>query len=684
MKNLTQSQTGVRTGLLLAGLLVMAGLLGGCEINKPEMPTYDTSVNIPLGVERIEIMDLIEDEDFLVVDGDSSLGFHMDGDPDTLAFDFDLGADISGQTITQGLGNFDLADVNPMNYSFQLGDIWVPAAGLEDQPAVVPDFPINVASTGQEIPDIDSATLSSGTATITVFNGLPVPISAPTGPDQVVMDLLDPGTGTVFATFTFPVIDSGATNTQTADLAGAYLPGEVAVRLSGGSRGSSGAVVNVSGTDAIDIAAVFSDLVVSEATAAVASQNFQTTFDTELPADYEITSAVISSGLVNLAVANDMPVPCTAVLSWSELETLSGNPLTSTFDLAPGQSLSRDIDFSGYILDAGGTPLSALTAEVDISTPGSSGAAVTMSAGDGLTAVISGGSMVFSSVTGLVPAYDLTLDPIVEQIDLPDELEGISFTSTTMVLRMTNSAGLPGDLDLTLTGTSATGQVRSLTVARTIAPAIDRAPVTTPIILDESNSQILDFLNNLPETITLTGQVQVGGDGAIGTVRSDDFAVVSWELSAPLEIIIAGSIINSDPNGVSLDQDIRDMIDEHALGAVIQTEILNHLPVGVELRILAGTDAASLATAPLLEMGPLTVAAAEIDPVTHTVSQAQISRPVVELTEEQARIFALSDLVTMVEVTLPSTGGEPVRLMSTDFLEVRGIVQVDVHVNDQW
>jgi hypothetical protein len=57
---------------------------------------------------------------------------------------------------------------------------------------------------------------------------------------------------------------------------------------------------------------------------------------------------------------------------------------------------------------------------------------------------------------------------------------------------------------------------------------------------------------------------------------------------------------------------------------------------------------------------------------------------VVELTEEQARIFALPDLFTMISVTLPSTEGEPVRMMSTDFLEVRGLVRVDVHVNDEW
>jgi hypothetical protein len=38
----------------------------------------------------------------------------------------------------------------------------------------------------------------------------------------------------------------------------------------------------------------------------------------------------------------------------------------------------------------------------------------------------------------------------------------------------------------------------------------------------------------------------------------------------------------------------------------------------------------------------------------------------------------------MISVTLPSTEGNPVRMMSTDYLEVRGLVRVDVHVNDEW
>jgi hypothetical protein len=670
-------------GLLILILLTAVTVFSGCEINKPEMPTFETALTIPLGVERVEILDVIEDEDFLVIGDDGGLSFFIDGDPDTMAFDFELSADIGSQTIDQGLGNFSLEALDPMNYSFELGQIWAPADGVVNLLTIVPAFPIDVLSAAQDIPDVDSATLTSGSITITLNNGLPVPVSADSGPDQLFLTLEDPGTGAVIATFVFPEVAGGSSNVQTVDLAGATLPGSVSVRMLGGSPGSGGQVVTVNGTDSIDIEAQFTDMVVSSAQAVVGAQTFQTSFETELPADYEMQSAVISSGSVVLDVNNNMPVPCVAVMTWHELMDLGDQPLSVTFNLDAGQTQSRTVDFAGYILTAGGAPLTALVANVDITTNGSEGSSVLLTADDGLTADLLGGTIAFSSVTGLVPDYNVAIDPIMESIDLPAEMDGLQLVAASMVMHVTNSAGLPANLALTMEGTSAAGHTVTMDVTESIMAAQDRA-TTTDIVLDETNSSILDFLNNLPVSITLAGDVIVGGDGVVGTVSVDDFAVISWDIHAPVEVIITGTTLDTDPSSLDLDQDMRDMIRDHALGAYIQTEIQNHLPVAVELFIKAGTDTSTLATAPLLEIGPLIVDAALVDPITHIVTQSVLSMPTVDLSAEDALVFSQPDLHTLIEVRLPSSEGNPVRMMSTDYLEVRGIIQMDVNVNDQW
>ncbi len=676
--------TRLSTWVVLIMLLSGLALLTGCEINKPEMPTFDTSVAIPLGIERIEIMDAIGDDDFLQITDDNGLAFSITGEPDTMAFDFDLSAEIGSQSFGEGLGNFELSDLDPMNYQFELGDIWPAADGAVNVSTAVPHFPIDIASDSQDIPDLESAILASGTATITVNNNLPVPVSADSGIDQIVLVMENPSNGDVVATFIFPLIASGSSSSQVADLSGVTLPDGIRVRLNGGSPGSSGAVVVVNGTDAIAIDALFENLIVSSAMAVVGAQEFESTFETNLPADYEISHALISGGSIVMALTNDMSIPATAEITWDQLQDQSGLPLVATYNLAPGESVTREIDFTGRVLSSGGAPISILEGVLNIQTPGSGTTAVSMSAEDGFTANISGGSLTFSSVTGLIPSYDFAIDPIVEEIDLPDELDGIELTRATMRLNISNSAGLPADINLTLSGTSASGSVRSLVVNEEIMPALTRTPSTTVITLNESNSTIVDFLNNLPVNISMVGDVSVGGNGTQGTVSVGDIAVIDYEIISPLEVIITGSTIAGDPENMDIDQDMRDMINDHALGARVETEILNHLPVAVQLRILASSNVSTIETDPELIIGPLVVAAAMVNPITHIVSEAVTSRPVITLSEEEARILGQANLHTMVEVILPAGDGNPVRMMATDFLEIRGIITMDILVNDQW
>ena len=672
-----------RPMLMAVILLAALAIFGGCEINKPEMPTFETELTIPLGVERLDLLEVIEDEEYLTVGDDGGLSFFIEGDPDTMDFDFELTADITSQTIEQGLGNFSLEALDPINYSFELGQIWAPASGVSNMATVVPAFPIDVLSDSQDIPDINSATLTSGSISITLDNGLPVPVSADSGPNQLHLTLEDPISGATVASFIFPEVAAGSTAVQTVDLAGANLPGDIVVRMLGGSAGSGGGVVVVNGTDSIEIEAQFTDMVVSSAEAVIGTQTFQTSFETELPEDYELEHAVINSGSIVLNVSNDMPVPCQTVITWQELQNFSNQPLTVIVELEAGQSISQDVDFSGYVLNSGGAPITALVADVNIQTPGSDGSSVLLSAGDGLTAELLGGTISFSSVTGLVPSYSVPIDPIVEDIDLPDEMDGLQLVAASMVMHVTNSAQLPADLNLILQGTSSGGTTVNMNVTEHIFPAEDRATVTD-IVLDQTNSSIVDFLNNLPVDISLSGDVIVGGDGYTGTVHADDYAVISWDINAPVEVVITGTTLDSDPSALDLDQDMRDMISDHVRGAFIQTEILNHLPVAVELFIKAGTDTSTLATAPLLVVGPLLVNAALVDPVTHIVSQSVISMPTVDLSADEALIFSQENIHTLIEVHLPSSDGNTVRLMSTDYLEVRGTIQMNVDVNDEW
>ena len=111
--------TPVRTGrvgslLAVAGGLLATGLFSaGCDIQKPELPTFTTTLTVPLGEERLDVADLIEDEDYLLVGPDSSLAFAVDGAADTLGLDFDLAVDVPPAAAGAAIGVFgiDVSDL---------------------------------------------------------------------------------------------------------------------------------------------------------------------------------------------------------------------------------------------------------------------------------------------------------------------------------------------------------------------------------------------------------------------------------------------------------------------------------------------------------------------------------------------------------------------------------------------
>ncbi|MEZ4388673.1 MAG: hypothetical protein R3D98_14110 [Candidatus Krumholzibacteriia bacterium] len=169
--------------VLLVGLGLLAGLgLLGCEIAEPQMPTYTTHLAIPLGTERLEIVDAVDDEDYLVALPDGSLGFAVDGDPDTVSLDLDLAADIPAQSVRGDLGNFTLDLASPPSFDFVLSDLYPAAVALDGQTVPVPGFGFTAASAPSDLADLESALLAGGLLTVTVTNGLPVPVSAPSGP----------------------------------------------------------------------------------------------------------------------------------------------------------------------------------------------------------------------------------------------------------------------------------------------------------------------------------------------------------------------------------------------------------------------------------------------------------------------------------------------------------------------
>ena len=671
-----------RLAAAAALLAAVSLLIAGCTIEEPEMPTFTTVVTLPIGNHDITVTELIEDQDYLSATADSMLFFSVIGTTTSVALDTDLSAELTGVDFDASLGDFAIASPAPASFCFRLDEIYPAAASLPPVPIAVPAFGFDLGGDGADLGGIESAVVASGRIELTITNGLPVPVSGDAPPERMTADVIDPRYGTVLVSLDCSgELGPGETRTWSADLAGVHLPGSVGVSLAGGSPGSTAAVtVDPASTLAVNVAVV--DLTVAEAEAAIDAQSFAGDAVVALPDSLEIITAEIAGGALDMTLENGLPVPCSVSIACPEMDDASGSPLNIVLDLAAHERRDTRIELAGAGIHAEEAPLTGLTWTVAVASAGSDGAPVTLRATDRLHIQAAPTVLALGEVSGIIPAQNFPIDAMHEQIDIPDELEGLTLAAATLTVEILNDTGVRGAVDLRVEGRNAAGETAVLVTSAEIEARKDEAPARTVVHLDEFNSTITEFLRILPESYDLTGSVRVGGAGLIGTVRPGDSASVSWRIDAPLKVVIDNSEIHRDSEPLDLDEDLREEIEERIETGRILTAIENHFPFDAEIYFQAGPDSMSALDDPDLVIGPLAVAAAAVDPATGFAKGIVESNHDIHLTKSDILVLTSPTAHTAVVARIPGTGGAEVALRTGDYLRVTGAIRAEILVEE--
>jgi len=664
-------------------VLLAALALGGCTIEEPSLPTFSTHLAVPLGTQDVTVAEILDDHgDYLAARPDSSLAFDVRGDTTVVELDVDLTADVAGTEFATEIGEITLDAVSGATVGFSLVDLYPDAADLPSTPVDVPPFTFDDTSDPTSLGELESAHVSSGVLEVTLTNGLAVPVSGDAPPELLTLQLLAAGDGRLVGEVSFPTpIASGASATGVMDLAGADLPGDVRFRVAGGSAGADGVVVDPAAE--LTVTVTPRDIVVDAATAVIGAQGFASRSGIALPDSVGIIAAELTGGVLELTTTNELPIPCTATVRFDEITTADGDTLVVPIELAAGASTRTTVPLAGCRIAAtDGAPLDSLTVRTEVVSPGSDGAMVTITSGSRIGAVVAPTTLAFGEITGRIPEQVFPLDPVVETIDLPEELDGLTLPEATLAIDIVNRTGIDGLLDFTLTAINARGETTVLSAAAEIAA--DRSGGTrTTIVLDQGNSNIAELLSSLPQELSFAGRLSVGGDDRIGTIRPGDSALVSWRVAAPVRVVIAdGTEINHHPERIAIDADVRDDIDRHVVAGELVADVDNHFPFGVGIRLLVGPDSLGTLTAPELVIGPLDVAEGDVDPATGTTVAARRTRLVVPLDHDQIRAFLRPDAHLAVAALLPGSGGQAVALRLGDGVTVTGAVRVELLVEE--
>jgi hypothetical protein len=568
-------------GVLLVCVLAL-GVVIGCTVQKPQVPSMDFMISLPVADETTTLEELANDDsrsesEYLSIDDGSLLtldfsasferreevGDRLSVRPTANSFDTPIGdIRLPGQELPEiSVAMSALIDVDVSSGTIPL----VPAASI--------DHTVEI-----ELSDLQSLVIKEGGFDVELSNGLPIPLQ------DLRLTLIDGGNGgIVVAELPLGTVLPGSDASGAFDLAGSDISGDLQIGISGGTPLATD--VEVGSDPRLLINGGLQPLVVTEATAVIPQQEFSDRQVLAFPDDrIKVTRAVISEGGLTLRVRNDIPVLMEVELSLDELRRPDGTVNTFLVDgLKPGEvrEVAFNLDNNVFAPD---NPLE-LQLSYRARTVASEGP-VTIRAGGEIMVEALTQDLIFSRVEGLLNRVEIPVDPVTEEVDFPRGLDNLSLASTQLKIFLTSAVGFRSSIDLDITGTNLEGETASISVSEVFQRGFPSAPVT--IIVEPPSDELTTFLNLLPTRVTVYPTVHLGDGQGTEVIEPDHWVQVdSVQFIAPARFAVeAPTEIRPDPDFRDLqDEEARGRIESNLISAEAITSIENHLPLGVSVSL---------------------------------------------------------------------------------------------------
>lgn len=470
-------------------------------------------------------------------------------------------------------------------------------------PAIAPasSAPIDIDATDL----FEYADLDSGFMDLEVFNGFPIPIT------NVDFEIRNKIAGDLIFMEHFDSIGPGQRLTRSVDVAGKSIEGTLSAELTNiESPGSGGIPVRIDTNKFIELRFVARDLKLKAAKAVFPEQNLvddksEVVFNVP---EGELTYARIKSGQLRVTVANT--IPDTLHFSYIIPRALDpmGVPVSFSTVLPPSTTggtaeVEKIFDLAGYELfltgKDGNTPnamYNEVTARID-----STGKLIEISLADSIDIYYGLENIVPEYVRGYFGSDTITLGPDVTKLNVFDAVQGgtLDLEQVEVDFSIYNEIGIDARVRLdqlkginNRTGTDVSLTAPLLGVVQDVNRAFENPaiPGITNFHLDNTNSNIEAFIENLPDEFEFAGEVFINQNGNAWNYQdfgySDSKLSLSMDLVAPLSLI-ANDLILVD----TIEVDFGATFDNENLsvvGGVLTLLMDNGFPLdaGVQLTFL--------------------------------------------------------------------------------------------------
>jgi hypothetical protein len=625
-----------------------------CSVNKPSAPTWNSRYNLPLLVKTYDMRTLFDkiDDPSLIIDSSGNLGISIQKNIDTVYVRENLNLSPLSDIFKDTIGEIPFISSDTQSSEVFLTEIYPGGEGS------VPPFSYTIEASFPELTDLQQIYIKSGIARLKAENHIGLDL------DSFSVELTDSASGISLGTVVF---ESGIPQDSSAIRDFNLSEKSFSSRLLGNNKGHTPGGTILSLADKyIGFSLCFPETVkVHSAIAKVPAINLSKSQTVELPTESIINSARIKSGNLYLKLYNWTNLPVNLDLLLPDL-TSSGEPLSISRYIGGLSSSELTIPLRDYNFQPAEQNLRI---EINGQTESSGDNFVSINSSDSIFLSISTDTVLFSSLAGIIQPTTVQIEPMQINLDLPQGLSSVSLTDAVLSLRIKNGIGFPGSLALNLEGED--GQ--SLVMSGGIQPGSPENPVITEIRENNPGS----FLTPVPEQVYLNGNAICGDGSSEGTVTENDFITGEFLLSSPFEFVLDSTQIEVDPDTNSLDQDLREGLNDKVNWAKVYLNLENHLPLGAEVELFFSRDLADLYTNPQLLIGPVLLDPAETDS-SGLVSNPVITQHIIQLTKDDLDVFQNPAFCSGGKITFQGTKGKKVKILVTDYIQINSHLELEV------
>ena len=660
------------TALALTLPIVVLFLASGCSFDTPKSPSWITTWDVPIANRTYDIAELLEriddsDDSSIITDSLGNPAFSITQTIDTIAVEDNLTVDGITIDVQDSVGVIDIEPPSDESATTNVNDFLTINLG------VIPpsSFSYNEALTAMD--RFSWMDVESGTLDLTFYNGLEVDL------DTFEVTVIDQFDMHVVGVATYANgLSYLEEETQSIDLSGQRISNNLSMAFGGYTPGG---ILLYAGPQNLDATASFPDsITVTAARAETPAINISQTETTALTDSTRIISSSISAGTLQFDISNYTQLPLTIDILSTNF-TDSGSPLQINRQVAAMGVTQVNIDLAGYSFtptDSGSSQY--VDVEMNAVAPASAPLQYTVSASDSLGIHADLSNITFASITGQIQPTSVDIDPVQQDVEIPEGLDQARLTQAVLSLNLYNNSTVDADIDLLLQGGGNSIAINDRMSGKSSPGA--PAELTTISI---SSQELSDFLNPPPSQITISGQAILNPDFAISTITANDNFYGEVEIYSPFAFAISDTIsIDMDISDSEIDEDSRpDNFDETFRYGTIDVEFDSHLPLGLSMTLYIGivSDSTLYDHPATLILGPYALEPGITDGNGHVI-ESVISNISDSLNSDQFSIFDNDTVYFGQMINLLPTDTAGVQVLGTDYISIKSNARLQVQVGE--